>query len=118
MCELTGVSRPGDGSRVRRDAIDRSHLASASSRAKTVKLADLCDSARDIFKHDTRAAHLYLVEMGALLEVLGEGHPRLMAKARPSMRAARSVSLRQATMSSSQYRLNGRSTSCVRAGGC
>jgi (p)ppGpp synthase/HD superfamily hydrolase len=46
--ELTDVSRPGDGNRAARKAIDRGHLAIASPRAKTIKLADLCDNARDI----------------------------------------------------------------------
>jgi HD domain-containing protein len=80
--ELTGVSRPGDGSRERRRSIDRSHLASVSSRAKTIKLADLCDTARDIRKHDIRFAGVYLVEMAGLLDVLDEGDPRLVAQAR------------------------------------
>ena len=46
--ELTDVSRPGDGNRAARKAIDRVHLAAASPRAKTIKLADFCDNARDI----------------------------------------------------------------------
>jgi hypothetical protein len=50
--ELTDVSRPGDGNRAARKAIDRSHLAAASPRAKTIKLADLCDNARDICRYD------------------------------------------------------------------
>ena len=51
--ELTDVSRPGDGNRAVRKAIDRRHLAQASARAKTVKLADLIDNCKDI----TRASH-------------------------------------------------------------
>jgi hypothetical protein len=80
--ELTDVSRPGDGNRAARKAIDRGHLAVASPRAKTIKLADLCDNARDICGADARFARVYLKEMAALLEVLGEGDPRLFAEAR------------------------------------
>jgi (p)ppGpp synthase/HD superfamily hydrolase len=79
---LTDVSRPGDGNRAARKAIDRAHLAAASPRAKTVKLADLTDNARDICRHDAAFGRVYLAEMEALLAVLGEGDAQLMAKAR------------------------------------
>ncbi|RXM22001.1 bifunctional (p)ppGpp synthetase/guanosine-3',5'-bis(diphosphate) 3'-pyrophosphohydrolase, partial [Citrobacter sp. AAK_AS5] len=42
--ELTDVSRPSDGNRATRKSIDRAHLAGASARGKTVKLADLLDN--------------------------------------------------------------------------
>ncbi len=80
--ELTDVSRPGDGNRAARKAIDRDHLALASPRAKTIKLADLCDNARDIAGADPRFARVFLGEMAALLEVLGEGDARMLARAR------------------------------------
>jgi hypothetical protein len=80
--ELTDVSRPGDGNRSARKAIDRAHLATASPRAKTIKLADLCDNARDICAADPHFARVYLREMAALLEVLGDGDARLMRRAR------------------------------------
>ncbi len=79
--ELTDVSKPGDGNRARRKEIDRQHLAQASARAKTVKLADLIDNCRDITRHDPRFARIYLAEMGALLEVLKEGDPSLLQQA-------------------------------------
>lgn len=50
--ELTDISRPGDGNRGVPKALDRAHLAAASSRAKTIKRADLCDNARDIVDGD------------------------------------------------------------------
>jgi hypothetical protein len=78
---LTDVSRPGDGNRVARKAIDRAHLARADRRAKTIKLADLIDNCEDIVKHDPRFGKVYLQEMGALLMVLDEGDPRLHEKA-------------------------------------
>jgi len=80
--ELTDVSRPGDGNRAVRKAIDRAHLAAASPRAKTIKLADLTDNAADICRHDAAFGRVFLGEMEALLGVLGEGDPTLMTKAR------------------------------------
>ncbi len=80
--QLTDVSRPGDGNRATRKAIDREHLARASSRAKTIKLADLIDNCADITRHDPRFARIYLREMAALLEVLQEGDPVLLKRAR------------------------------------
>ncbi|MBG7601376.1 MAG: HD domain-containing protein [Gammaproteobacteria bacterium] len=78
---LTDISKPGDGNRAARKAIDRSHLARASVRAKSVKLADLIDNLRDICKHDEKFARVYLHEMSALLEVLGEGDEALLRRA-------------------------------------
>lgn len=78
---LTDISKPGDGNRAARKAIDRTHLASASVRAKSVKLADLIDNLRDICKHDAKFAKIYLQEMSALLEVLGEGDAALLRRA-------------------------------------
>jgi hypothetical protein len=79
--ELTDVSKPSDGNRVQRKAIDRLHSSQASARSKTVKLADLIDNCKDITKHDERFARVYLVEMGALLEVLAEGNQTLFSEA-------------------------------------
>jgi hypothetical protein len=81
VADLTDVSRPSDGNRAVRKAIDRAHSAQASVRAKTVKLADLTDNCRDICEHDERFARVFLVEMSSLLEVLGEGEQRLYRKA-------------------------------------
>ena len=80
--ELTDVSKPGDGNRAIRKAIDRRHLAQASQRAKTVKLADLIDNCKDITRHDPRFARIYLAEMGSLLDVLQEGDGQLFKRAK------------------------------------
>jgi len=82
VTELTDVSRPSDGNRTVRRAIDRAHLARASARAQTVKLADLIDNCGDICKHDPPFGRVFVVEMAALLDVLGEGDPALMSRAR------------------------------------
>ena len=78
---LTDVSRPGDGNRARRKAIDREHTAKASPNAKTVKLADLIDNSRSIIARDPEFAKVYLEEKRLLLEVLKEGEQTLWAKA-------------------------------------
>ncbi len=87
VAELTDVSRPGDGNRAARKAIDRHHLAQASARAKTVKLADLIDNCTDICRHDARFARIYLGEAASLLEVLGEGDLRLYRRAQQAIAA-------------------------------
>ncbi len=79
--ELTDVSKPGDGNRVQRKQIDRMHLAQASKRAKTVKLADLIDNCKDITRHDPRFAQVYLAEMNSLLDVLQGGNEQLYKRA-------------------------------------
>ena len=81
VAELTDVSKPGDGNRQVRKAIDRGHLAKASPRAKTVKLADVIDNCADICKHDSRFAKIYVAEVRALLDVLLEGDARLQQRA-------------------------------------
>ena len=78
---LTDVSKPSDGNRAARKAIDRQHTATGSSRAKTVKLADLIDNLQDICKHDMRFAQTFLLEMGATLELLDTGNPQLYQRA-------------------------------------
>lgn len=80
--ELTDVSRPSDGNRATRKAIDRARLAGVSRRAKTIKLADLIDNRRDVCGHDPEFARVYLTEMASLLEVLGDGDQTLYSRAR------------------------------------
>ena len=80
--ELTDVSRPSDGNRATRKAIDRARLAGVSRRAKTIKLADLIDNCRDVCGHDPEFARVYLTEMASLLEVLGDGDQTLYSRAR------------------------------------
>jgi len=81
VMDLTDVSRPADGNRMIRKEIDRDHTALASSRAKTIKLADLIDNCLDICRHDPKFGALFLLEMVDLLTVLHEGDQRLYKKA-------------------------------------
>ena len=81
VAELTDVSRPSDGNRAARKELDRQHLARASVRAKTIKLADLINNCAEITKHDPRFARVFLQEMAALLEVLSDGNANLYRRA-------------------------------------
>lgn len=81
VSDLTDISKPADGNRAIRKSIDRGHLAKASQRAKTIKLADLIHNCRDICGHDAEFAKVYLTEMASLLEVLQDGDTRLYRQA-------------------------------------
>jgi hypothetical protein len=81
VSDLTDVSKASDGNRAVRKAIDRAHIARAMPRAKTIKLADLIDNCRDICTNNPRFARVFLTEMAALLEVLGDGDAKLFAQA-------------------------------------
>jgi hypothetical protein len=95
VAQLTDVSKPSDGNRAIRKAIDRHHTAQASARAKTVKLADLIDNCRDICRHDARFARVYLAEAASLLDVLKEGDARLYRRAQQVVAdCARRIGLR------------------------
>lgn len=78
---LTDVSRPADGNRKTRKAIDRDHMAKASAMAKTIKLADLIDNMQSIVERDPDFAKVYLTEKALLLEVLRDGDATLWTKA-------------------------------------
>ncbi len=81
VAEVTDVSRPSDGNRATRKALDRAHLAGASVRSKTIKLADLLDNCQDICRQDHEFARTFLTEMASLLEVLADGDPTLYRRA-------------------------------------
>lgn len=78
---LTDVSRPEDGNRAARKAIDCEHTAKASPAAKTIKLADLISNTSSIVARDPEFARTYLMEKRRLLEVLKDGDPTLWARA-------------------------------------
>ena len=79
--ELTDVSKPEDGNRAVRKALDRAHLAKASADAQTIKLADVISNSKDIKENDPSFAKVYIPEMKALLEVLDKGDSELMKQA-------------------------------------
>lgn len=77
VSDLTDVSRPEDGNRATRKALDREHTAMASYKAKTIKLADLIDNTKSIVGFDPKFAAVYMAEKKLLLKVLTEGDKQL-----------------------------------------
>ena len=84
---LTDVSKPEDGNRTTRKAIDRAHSAQAPIEAKSIKLADLIDNTNDIVAHDEKFAKVYMAEKRLLLEVLGDADSTLFETATSQVKA-------------------------------
>lgn len=82
VVELTDISKPEDGNRATRKAMDRDKLAKVSDDAQTIKLADLISNGKDIAINDPKFAKVFLNEKRQLLEVLDRGDPTLMKKAK------------------------------------
>jgi (p)ppGpp synthase/HD superfamily hydrolase len=68
--DLTDVSKPEDGNRAFRKAMDRDHTAQASAAAMVIKAADLISNTKSIVEHDPSFARVYLKEKRALLDVM------------------------------------------------
>lgn len=78
---LTDVSKPSDGVREVRKAIDRAHSQHAPAAAQTVKVADLISNSHTITKFDPDFAEVYLHEKLLLLDVLTKADKTLVARA-------------------------------------
>jgi (p)ppGpp synthase/HD superfamily hydrolase len=78
---LTDVSKPEDGNRAHRKAMDRAHTADAPAEAQTIKLADLISNSRSIMAHDPAFARTYLEEKRLMLAVMTRGDRGLHAEA-------------------------------------
>ena len=86
---LTDVSRPEDGNRKARKAIDREKWRGCgNAAAKTIKLADLIDNSRSIVARDPKFAKLYLEEKRQLLPLLAGGDETLHRMAQEIVDAA------------------------------
>ena len=70
--DLTDVSRPEDGNRAQRKAIDRDHTASASQEAQFVKAADIIDNSSDIADNDPDFWKVYQKEMLLTLDAMSK----------------------------------------------
>jgi (p)ppGpp synthase/HD superfamily hydrolase len=79
---VSDTSRPQQGNRATRKALDLEHLARAPARAQTIKLADLIDNCQDICSRDPKFGRVFLGEMAGLLEVLTSGAQELQRTAR------------------------------------
>jgi (p)ppGpp synthase/HD superfamily hydrolase len=82
---LTDSSRPQDGNRATRKAIDRDHLAAAPAAAQTIKVADLLHNTLSIVSHDPDFAIVYMREKRLLLDVLTQADQGLLARAEQFM---------------------------------
>lgn len=78
---LTNVSKPEDGPRAVRKAIDRQRKAGAPAQAQTLMLADIIDNGRTLAQHDPVFARVYLPEKTLLLDLLRAGDRSLWAQA-------------------------------------
>jgi (p)ppGpp synthase/HD superfamily hydrolase len=67
---LTDVSKPEDGNRAARKAIDLEHTAKCCPAAATIKVADLISNSRSIMERDPEFAKVYIPEKLKTLEVL------------------------------------------------
>jgi (p)ppGpp synthase/HD superfamily hydrolase len=85
---LTDTSKPSDGNRAARKAIDRLHSAAAPAAAQTIKLADLIDNTLTIEAHDPGFAKVYREEKRLLLDVMTAGDPVLWEIARQQVDAS------------------------------
>jgi len=68
--ELTKVSKPEDGNRATRKALDRAYLAKASAEAQTIKCFDILDNMTDIWENDPDFAERYSKEKIEMLNVM------------------------------------------------
>lgn len=75
---LTDVSKPEDGNRAVRKAIDREHTARAPAEAQTIKCCDLWSNTKSIVAHDPAFARTYLEEKRALLAVMTKADPTVL----------------------------------------
>lgn len=71
---LTDVSKPDDGNRATRKAMDREHLAHAPRDAQFVKVADLISNAKSIGDHAAGFARIYMKEKELLLKAMTKIH--------------------------------------------
>jgi len=78
---LTDKSKPEDGNRATRKAIDRAHTAAAPAEAQTIKLADLIHNADSIIKYDPDFSVVFMREFELLLNVLHKGDATLHDRA-------------------------------------
>lgn len=79
---LTDVSRPEDGNRATRKAIDRAHLAKAPPEAQTIKVADMIHNSESVQQNDPDFWRVYREEKRMLLDVLTRADENLVSVAR------------------------------------
>lgn len=78
---LTDVSKPSDGNRAIRKALDREHSFQAPAEAQTVKVADFISNFKTITKYDRNFSVVYMREMELLLNGLTKADPMILTRA-------------------------------------
>lgn len=78
---LTDISKPTDGNRSVRKAIDCEHIGSAPPDVKTIKLADLISNSKSIVENDIGFARTYLREKEKILRVCSDADQGLLEEA-------------------------------------
>ena len=78
---LTDVSKPEDGNRKTRKAMDRAHLAKQNAEVQTIKLADLIHNTMSIGLYDPHFFKVYKEEKIKILDVLKLGNQTLKHRA-------------------------------------
>ena len=74
VVELTDVSKPEDGNRSKRKAMDAKKLSEVSKEAQIIKLADLIDNSDDIEANDPSFAKVFLKEKAHLIKIMTKVH--------------------------------------------
>lgn len=77
---LTDVSKPEDGNRKIRKAMDAEHTRVQSAEVHTIKLADIEHNFHDIVANDPGFAPRWVGEKVIIVEYCGDGHPVLVAE--------------------------------------
>jgi len=85
---LTDVSRPEDGNRATRKALDRVHLSKQGPEVQTIKLADLIHNTTSIEFFDPHFYKVYKEEKIRILELLKDGDKSLMHRAQQQVGGA------------------------------
>lgn len=88
VAEVTDVSTKADGTRAERKALDREHVRTASSKGKTLKLADIICNLRAIRDLPPAFARVYVKEKALLLPALEGGDDSLLVLAKLELRVA------------------------------
>lgn len=89
VMEVTDVSKPSDGNRATRKALDREHTAKSSPFGASIKLADLIDNTRSIAEYDPDFAKVYLREKELVLSLLTHGNRGLWMLAFETLQQAK-----------------------------
>jgi PAS domain S-box-containing protein len=94
--ELTLVGHSAHGSRAIRLALAKEHFADVSPAAKTVALADLIDTCRQMSKNEPASLRAYAKDAIELADVLDGGDARLLARLRHDLETYKSLPVESA----------------------